>query len=76
MTIPAYSKRCYLTLNILAVVIITFIEFDDLTHFKKTCMLIHLCIKWDSLAKTFYIRKGKCGTNWVTLLHHFYENLP
>ena len=40
MTIPAYPKRQFLTLNVLAIVIIIFIEFDDLTHFKKIFMII------------------------------------
>ena len=45
MTIPAYSK-CYpkgqvLTLNALDTVIFTFIVFDDLTHFQKTCLINH-----------------------------------
>ena len=52
MTIPAYPKRQFSTQNVLAVVIIIFIEFDDLMHFKKICVIIHLCINWDSLTKT------------------------
>ena len=60
MTIPAYSKwypkRRFLTLNVLAIVIIIFIEFDDLTSFKKIFMIIYLYIKWGSLIKTYHIR--------------------
>ena len=59
MNVPAYSIIQFLTLNVLAVVIIIFIEFDDLTHFKKLCSVIHVCIKWDSLAITSYKRKRK-----------------
>ena len=55
MTIPAYPRRQLLLRNALDIVIIIFTEFDDLTHFKKICMIIHLCIKWDSLAKTYLI---------------------
>ena len=40
-----------LTLDVLAIVNIIFIEFDDLTHFKKIHFIIHLWIKLDSLAK-------------------------
>ena len=30
----------YLTVNVLATVVFIYIEFDDLTHFKKICMVI------------------------------------
>ena len=40
MTIPAYYKGKFSTLDVLARVIIIFIKFDDLTHFKKICMII------------------------------------
>ena len=53
-----------------------FIEFDALIYYKKTCMVIHLCIKFGSLAKQCHIRKGKYSNNFVTRLYHFYENLP
>ena len=41
MTIPVYPERQFLTLNVLAIVIIIFIEFDYLTHFKKICRAQH-----------------------------------
>ena len=40
---------CFNT-NGLSIVIFISIEFDDLTHFQKICLILHLCIKWDSLA--------------------------
>ena len=56
MTIPAYAKRQFLLF--LAIVIFTFIEFDDLTHFRKICMLTHLCMKLDSLINLYLIQEG------------------
>ena len=36
----------------------------------------HLCIKWGSPLTISYIRMSKYVINWVSLLYHFYENLP
>ena len=59
MTIPAYSyglpSRHVLTLNVLDTIIFLFTVFDDLKHFQKICMINHLCIQWDSLAKQYLI---------------------
>ena len=51
------SSKTFSTLNVLAIVIIIFIGFDDLTNFKKICMIIHLCIKWDSFVKIYPIEE-------------------
>ena len=53
MTITALPKRQFLTLNILDIVLIISIEFDDLTHLKKICMIIHSWLKCNSLSKTY-----------------------
>ena len=58
MTVPAYPKRQSLSLNVLVIVVIIFIDFDDLAHFKEIFTIIHLCMKWDSLTKTHLILKG------------------
>ena len=50
-----YDYTCLSLENVLAIVIIILNEYDDLTHFKKMCMIIDLYIKWDSLAKPYPI---------------------
>ena len=56
MTILSYSKTVFNT-ECLAMVITMLTEFDDLPIFKKMCMIIHLCTKLDSLAKTYFIQE-------------------
>ena len=51
MTIPAYPKRQFSTLNVLAIVIIIFNVFDDLTHSKKNTVPI---IYFPALLYDFY----------------------
>ena len=51
---PAYPKRQFLILNVLAIVIILFIQYDDLTNFKKICMVIHFIY---SLKPEIYLAK-------------------
>ena len=75
MTILAYPKRPLLTPNDLAIVII-FIEFDELTHLKKTGMIIHLLIKWDSLPKTYLLIFYKKGQMWYHLPYWPHCTLP
>ena len=52
MTSHAYPNIQFST-TVSAIVIIIFIEFDDLTHFKKICIL-----REDSLAKHILYKKG------------------
>ena len=68
MTKPTYPKGQFLTLNAMAIVYIMFIVIDDLTHLKKICMIIQLCMQWDSLAKTSYVRMANYSINFVPFL--------
>ena len=54
--------RHVLTLNVSATMIFIFIVtvIDDLKHFQEICMIIHICLRWGSLAK-----KGKSSVPFL-----------
>ena len=79
MTILAYPKRQFSTLNVLAVVIIIFIEFDDLTHLRKYVFMYKVGLLKHTLYKKgqiwfqfFYI---SCTIFMKILFHKIYPSV-